>query len=595
MKKLTNKHNRGFSLVEILISAAIFVILAMTAYEMVATILKGIGSYRENITSSTLANQYMEIVRNMPYSEIGSLSGNPHGNLADLPNAIETTIDGVLYKIYYVVSYVDDPTDGTALEGTDTSPNDYKQVKMYVLNTKTNNTSSFLTNISPKSLEGLLDGGALYIKVFDFVGQPISGATIHITNSISNIDIIRTTNTSGEWIEVGLPNSSNSYHIVVTKNNYSMDQTYPISTSNPNPTKADSTVANGEITKISFSIDKLSDLTINTLDQYCSAISDVGMEIHGFKLIGTSPNIYKFDNSYTSNTYGKISLQNIEGDDYTPALTSNYTILGSYPIQQINILPDTNQNFTFILGPKTINNLLVIVKDSITKNPIEGAKVELSSADKSYYDSKITGGSVWGQTSWSGGDGQINWSDKTKYYEDINISTSEIPEALRLKSYDEGLIYLTSGYLVSSIFDTGSASTTFTNIDWQPTSQNPSTTVKFQIATNNDKTTWNFVGPDRTSDTFYTVPGTTINSDKKRYARYKVYLETSDPTQTPVVTNVNINYVSGCFTPGQAIFTNLQESNDYIVKVTKDGYTIESTDTLNVTDNNANVEVLLDN
>lgn len=72
-------------------------------------------------------------------------------------------------------------------------------------------------------------------------------------------------------------------------------------------------------------------------------------------------------------------------------------------------------------------------------------------------------------------------------------------------------------------------------------------------------------------------------------------METSDPTQTPVVTNVNINYVSGCFTPGQAIFTNLQESNDYIVKVTKDGYTIKSTDTLNVTDNNANVEVLLDN
>lgn len=585
MKKLFYKHKKGFSLVEILVSIAIFAILSITVYEMVTTILRGISSYRQNIVASTLANQYMEIVRNMPYSEIGSISGNPSGNLADLPNAIETTINDVLYKIYYVVSYVDDPSDGTIMNSTDISPNDYKQVKMYVLNTKTNITSSFLTNVAPKNLEGLIDSGAIYIKVFDAIGQPVSNATIHITNTIKNLDIIRTTNSNGEWIEVGLSTSSNSYHIVVTKNGYSQDQTYPITTENPNPTKPDSTVSNGEVTKISFSIDKLSDLTINSLNQYCSPISNVGMEIRGSKLIGLSPEIYKFDNLYSSNSQGKIILQDIEWDNYTPALTSNYTILGSYPIQNVGVLPNTEQNFTFILGPKTSNNILVIVKDSSTNNSIEGARVELSSASKQYYSSKITGGSVWSQTSWIGGDNQTNWVDETKYYESISIDTNDILEILKLKSYDGGNNYFNSGYLVSSSFDTGSTSTIFTNIEWQPESQNASTTVRLQIATNNDNSTWNFVGPDGTPDSYYTVSGTNINSTSKRYIKYKIFLDTTDTSITPVITNIRINYVSGCFTPGQTIFTNLSTSNDYLIKITKDGYK-EATSTLVISESN---------
>ncbi len=592
--KLANKRNGGFSLVEGLLSASIFVILAMSAYGTVTNILKGIGSYRGNIIASTFADQYMEIVRNMPYSQIGSLSGNPHGDLPDFTNAIETVIDGVTYKIYYVVNYIDDPSDGTVLEETDPAPNDYKQVKMYVANVATGKTSSFLTNIAPKSLEGLADGGALYIKVFDSVGQPIPNAIIHITNATTSINLTRTADANGNWVEVGLPTSANSYHIVVTKNGYSTDQTYPITIQNPNPIKSDSTISNGEITLVSFSIDRLSDLTINTLNQYCSPISDINMKVQGSKLVGINPNVLKFDNSYTSNSDGKITLQEIEWDNYTPTSTNlTYTIYGSSPIQQINILPDTSQNFTFILGPETNNNLLVIVKDSITQNPVEGAKVEISSTIADFDDYKFTGGSVWDQESWAGGSGQTNWTDQTKYFEGSNVSTNEIPEALRLISYDGGLTYMPSGYIISSTFDTGATSSTFTNIDWQPASQNATTSVKFQIATNNDNATWNFVGPDGTSDTYYTVPGTTINSGAKRYIRYKILLETSDITKTPAITNVNINYVSGCFTPGQVIFTSLQIANDYEIKITKSGYADQTLSNLEIDQDNPNLEILL--
>ena len=181
MISLRKKNNiSGFSMIESLVSIAIFAILSAAIYQTSALLIKGIGIYRENTTISSLASQYMEIVHNLPYSAVGTLSGNPHGNLPDEPNAPLININGVDYQIYYVVNYIDNPADGTALAGTDFASNDYKQVKLYVRNAGSGKTYSFLTNITPKGLENLESGGALYIKVFDAVGQPVPNATINI-------------------------------------------------------------------------------------------------------------------------------------------------------------------------------------------------------------------------------------------------------------------------------------------------------------------------------------------------------------------------------------------------------------------------------
>lgn len=1062
--------NKGVSLIEVIVCVAIFAILTMSVYGVFTAIIKGVAFYREKTAISSLANHYMEIVRNIPYSEIGTLEGNPHGDLADLPNPIELVVDGANYQVYYAVSYVDDPADGTAVGGNDFSPNDYKHVKLYVKNVSKNTTYSFLTNFAPKGLEGMESGGALYIKVFDAVGQPIPGATIHIVNSslTPNIDLTRTSDENGNWVEVGLPESANSYNILVTKSgsvSYSFDKTYPVSLQNPNPAKPDATVLNGQVTQISFSIDKLSDLFFYTKSQTCQAISGVGLEVRGSKIIGT-PNVLKFDNTYYSNSQGKVSLEDIEWDNYTPGLTGqDYMIYGSSPIQQVNILPATNQDFNIILGPKTQNSLLTIVKDASTGNAVEGAQVDLqvseapsaytiiaqagsngtitpsgsvlvnngsnktfniepetgyiiqnvfvdgvsigpvsnytfedvignhaiyasftgsvlwlqgwqyrkkiiisntnidsdlvdfpvlvkitddsgmseslasgydirftdstgsellkyqreswsgggggavtanfwvkipllthqnptviyiyygktgatdgqdpanvwdanfegvwhmsdnasnktvidstgknngtavantstksvagkangaltfngsndyvnlgdnvgnfslsdnftisswvnpaldssndviygntwdgygymlritssnkarfvlsrsssrylgidssvlssgwhyitgvwdganpkifidgiensqtpvaqgsvssittsehtkigldTTGDHHYFKGPIdevrvsnlarsaawikfeyhniadsdnltfigretetgtrviaatagangtitpsgdvivnsgedqlfiitpdygyhisdvladgesvgaggiytfnnvtanhtisasfeatafsggyvatgyTNGSIWSQQDWSGGSGQENFTDPAKYYQDNGgVSASEIPNALRLQKLGES--YLSSGILTSSAFDTGTELSSYTTLTWMPTSQNPATGIKFQVAVNNDNLTWNFTGPDGTDQSYYTVPGTTITgANNNRYIRYKVFLSTDDPSKTPALTSVNINYVSGCFTPGQVMFPGLAESRGYQATITKNGY-----------------------
>jgi hypothetical protein len=259
-------------------------------------------------------------------------------------------------------------------------------------------------------------------------------------------------------------------------------------------------------------------------------------------------------------------------------------IYGSSPIQQINLLPDTTQLFNLILGAKTDNSLLVIVKDSGTGNSIEGASVTLTNSDPLVNLNRITGGSLWSQQFWNGGSGQIAWSNTTKYFQDDGgISTTDIPLAMRLIN-SNGNTLVTSASLESSTFDTGSGVTTYTTLNWQPTSQDPAVTVKFQIAANNDNSTWNFMGPDGTSGTYYTTSDTSVSSvhNNQRYIRYKAYLSTNDTTKNPTVTSVNINYVSGCFTPGQVIFPGLATSASYQVAVSMSGYLIETISNLNI-------------
>src|SRR5262249_41335067 len=155
-------------------------------------------------------------------------------SLADQSNPINTSIEGVPYSIYYETVYIDDAADGTILAGTDTAPNDYKQVKLTVHNNTTGLSNSFLTNVSPSGLEGLTNAGALYIRVFNANGQPVSGASVQIQNSSLNpaLNVTRTSDSSGYVLEVGLPASVNGYNITVTKSGYSSDQTYAISAQN---------------------------------------------------------------------------------------------------------------------------------------------------------------------------------------------------------------------------------------------------------------------------------------------------------------------------------------------------------------------------
>jgi hypothetical protein len=166
------------------------------------------------------------------------------------------------------------------------------------------------------------------------------------------------------------------------------------------------------------------------------------------------------------------------------------------------------------------------------------------------------------------------------------VDINSVPTGLRLNKTSGR--YALSGWLESSIFDTGSASSNFTTLTWSPVNQSASTNLEFQIASSNDPAgPWEYLGPDDTVNTFYTTAGTNISAihDNNRYLRYKVYLSTLNDRETPILTSVQFNYVSGCYTPGQTYFGDLTAGNNYSLDVSLPGYQSVSIPSINVNGN----------
>jgi len=97
-----------------------------------------------------------------------------------------------------------------------------------------------------------------------------------------------------------------------------------------------------------------------------------------------------------------------------------------------------------------------------------------------------------------------------------------------------------SGTLTSTSFD-ATKSVGFNYLSFN-TSIPSGTDLKFQIASNNDNLTWNYVGPDGTSSSFFTSPGQIPYSQiNGRYFRYQVSFSTTN-SSSAVLNDITLTY-----------------------------------------------------
>lgn len=582
LSRLHHKKHPAISLIETVVGIAVFVIIATGILGTYTQITRLNKISRLKTAATALANEYMEIARNLPYSDVGVISGIPNGVLSPNVSAVK---DNTNFNIAYSIKNIDDPFDGT-IGGSpnDTSPADYKLATVTVSCTSCQFNFTPITissEIAPRNLEIATDNGALIVQVLNANGQPVPDASVHVENNavIPAVNLNETTDDTGILQLIDVPPAEQSYRIIVTKSGYSTDRTYsPDDTVVINPIKTDATVLVQEVTMLTFTIDLLSALNISSLNSSCAALGSVDFNLTGSKLISTDPDIYKYSQNLLTNSSGQLSLNSMEWDSYTLNMTdSDYELLGTIPLLPINLAPDSSQDYKLIMKTSTPHSYHVIVRDASTQLPVSGASIHLT---KSGYDETIeTERGYIRQTNWKNGSGQVDFNDEYKYFSDDGyVEVSNPTGELKLKK--SGNKYYTSGYLISSTFDAGSPSD-FISINWLPgdqPSQTGTNSLKFQIATNNDNSTWNFKGPDGTSDTYYTSPGQTINSthDQDKYLRYKVYLSTTNNKYTPNLSEIYITYISTCTPPGQAFFTGLTSST-YTVEISHDGYQTYST------------------
>ena len=574
-KNTSKSTPRGFTLVEIIVTSALFGLIAVGFYQVYSSVLETTNLLRLKNMALFIANSQIELVRNANYDEVGLVSGLPNGIFEQFD---EVEMNGVIFEVERIIRAIDEPFDGL-IGGLpqDLSPADNKLVQVTVKCESCQNFSPvrLVARVAPKHLETSSSNGAMRITVFNSEGIPIQGARVQITNDDLSppVSFVDTTNSAGELLIVDAPPGVETYKISVSKDGYSTEETFAAGEDGVlNPVKPNLTVAMGLVADASFSIDLLSSLSFMAVNTACSQLPNLGFRMYGSRLLSADPNLLKYDEYHQTSPVGLLSLENLEWDTYfIESSDETYTVVGMNPLSPLSVDPGQNGQVLLVGQVSQPNMLSITVLDDDSGLTISSASVTLSMSS-SYEETLLTDVGVVSQTDWSGGFGQDEFVDNTRFLDQVNIDYLGAEGEVTLDSNAEG--YFSSGYLTSSTFDVGDSGVIRT-FDWAPLSQaSPEQQLRFQLATNEDNNTWNFIGPDGTADSYYTSTNRILHESHAgdRYLRYRAYFDTTNPSFTPYLSDVYLTFTSGCVPPGQVTFSGL-ESGTYQLAVNKDGYT----------------------
>ena len=234
----------GFTLVELVVAIVVLAIVTTAGFALISALVRSAVVAKRQAAASTLATNQMEYLKSLPYDNL-AVAGGPIVSNSTIPASFTTTIDGDKFTVTTSISYVDDAYDGCGSYPTqalkqkycvnypppanapsvDTNPADYKDVNVSV----TDNTGVALaaldTHIAALVAETASNTGALFINVVDDGGNPVSGATVSVSNPTTSpvVNVSDTTDQNGTVIFYDLPPSTSGYHYQVSasKTNYS--------------------------------------------------------------------------------------------------------------------------------------------------------------------------------------------------------------------------------------------------------------------------------------------------------------------------------------------------------------------------------------
>lgn len=494
MKLPINLPNKGFTLIEIVLGIFIIAFISFFIFNIFQNINRVTLGGRLTLQLLSLLQDEMEKIRVLNYEDIGIQGGWPPGVL---PREKIINKNSLEVKINFYVRNIDDSRDGTITSTPrDTAPADYKLVEIEgeILNSPLRiKKQTLYALIAPKTVEAITRNGSMFVQVIDAEGKPIKDARIKVDYlNEPQFTIQDATDVWGVLRLIDIPTGINTYAIYVTKEGYSSERTYQKGEEYPNPVIPYQTVRSGELTTVTFQIDLLSKLKIKTQNIFCKSIPNVLFNLQGIKLINTDPPISKTNITTTTNENGEKELD-IEFDSYFLKISDlRYVLNSSLPFLEdpFNVEPNKIYSYTLTLKNNSPKSLLVSVFDE-AGNLIEGANVNLFKGNNLIATQK-TGEEIYFEDDWSSG----------KYSSlSLGIDPETFPGEVQLK--DLGGFYSTSTeWLISKEIDFGTFNINYKKFSWSGNLP-AGTSIKFQLASNNDNSTWNFVGPDGTSNTYF--------------------------------------------------------------------------------------------
>src|SRR4030042_3912191 len=200
----SRKQKKGFTLVEVLVAVAVLSIVGAAILTTISFILKVTLASQDTVRAHNLANEKMEVLKNMSYDSLATRFGAiyPPGAIPDS----ETVESGDHnYIVHSYISFMDDPFDGNALgtipgKPVDFYPFDYKKATIEVRNQQDVKVLAKIgTNIAANAAETSDDTGILFLKIINSVGDPVANVNAHLTNPNPSppVDITTITDTEG--------------------------------------------------------------------------------------------------------------------------------------------------------------------------------------------------------------------------------------------------------------------------------------------------------------------------------------------------------------------------------------------------------------
>jgi len=381
------KYKRGFTLIDVLIGTFILIVIMVGFFIEFQLFFRVLSQTQGKTIALALANEQIEIIRNLPYEDIGTEFGSPPG---EIPQTRTEKVDNDIYTITTDIIYIDDPFDG--LSPADEFSGDYKKARVEITWTEHQLIKSVveIANFSPSNLESEVGGGTLSIYVNDREsGSPIPNAQVEIINNEIDpiIHIITTTDNNGWLSRPGLA-ESDDYEMHINQTNYDEHKTYSDSlVLDPEPEYSHAQINDGDKTTRYFLISKVSTINIETINDDNESLSNIPFKLKGGKIIGIDPSdksiVYSYENNnLTTDINGEKQLNNMSGGEYYFEITSlNYAVLTPNLENPLIVESDSQQSITLTLAPINQPYLRVIIKDSETGDGISQAAVRLSNQD----------------------------------------------------------------------------------------------------------------------------------------------------------------------------------------------------------------------
>ena len=444
MLPMTNRL-RGQSLLEVLISLALFSILAHALFTLVTTTYSVNTFDKARIAARQLAEEKIEIIKNMPYDDIGTVGGIPSGNL---PQYETVNANGLNYLVKTIVIYIDDDFD--MLTPDDLLPTDYKRVSIEIswggLESSGKTPIRLITDISPRGIEQTTGGGTLSVLVVDSNLQPVNQADVTITSTGTTplINISIKTSDNGRVILPGAPPCTNAcYSITVSKDGYSSERTYSASEV-ANPDKPNLSILEGDLTESTFTIDLVGQMLITSYSGSGGSFAilpNAAFTIAGQKTIGTDDDdnpVLKYTDTFTTGSDGKLTVSDLEWDKYQITITSGVgDISGINPYQPIDLASNEIQNVDFLVSPDTQDSILVTFTNP-QESPI--ASVSARIYDNLGYEATASSG-ISGDPNF----GQVFFENLSKKIYSIQATVSgylEFSGTLDVYNYKQEIILL---------------------------------------------------------------------------------------------------------------------------------------------------------